>query len=88
MLNEVGQVVLSYADEIFSAGRELLTVMKQQPGNTTHSNTSAPSCRGPRKTRWRPGLESLEIRRVPTTIGANRTQATGANRTQATIAAR
>src|ERR1700757_1568607 len=33
VLNEMGQVVLSYADEIFSAGRELLTVVKQQPGS-------------------------------------------------------
>ena len=29
----MGQVVLSYADKIFSAGRELMTVMKPQPGS-------------------------------------------------------
>ena len=33
VLNEMGQVVLSYADEIFSTGPELLTVVKQQPGS-------------------------------------------------------
>ncbi len=30
-LTEVGQVVLSYADEIFSAGRELVSAVKQRP---------------------------------------------------------
>ena len=33
VLNEMGQVVLSYADEIFLAGRKLMTVVKQQPGS-------------------------------------------------------
>ena len=33
VLSEVGQLVLSYADEIFSAGRELLSAVKQRPGN-------------------------------------------------------
>jgi LysR family transcriptional activator of nhaA len=32
VLTETGQVVLSYADEIFSAGRELLNAVKQRPG--------------------------------------------------------
>ena len=33
VLNEMGQVVLSYADEIFLAGRKLMTAVKQQPGS-------------------------------------------------------
>jgi LysR family transcriptional activator of nhaA len=33
VLTETGQIVLSYADEIFSAGRELLNAVKQHPGN-------------------------------------------------------
>lgn len=32
VLTEMGQVVLGYADEIFSTGRELLSVLKQGPG--------------------------------------------------------
>jgi len=32
VLTEAGHVALSYADEIFSAGRELMNVMKQRPG--------------------------------------------------------
>ena len=32
VLTEAGQVVLSYADEIFSAGRELMNAVKQRPG--------------------------------------------------------
>ena len=32
VLNEMGQVVLSYADEIFSTGRELMTVSSSSPG--------------------------------------------------------
>ena len=32
VLTEAGQLVLSYADEIFSAGRELMTVLKHRPG--------------------------------------------------------
>ena len=31
VLSEVGHVVLSYADEIFSAGRELISAVKQRP---------------------------------------------------------
>src|SRR6478752_7643578 len=31
VLTEAGHVVLSYADEIFSAGRELMSAMKQGP---------------------------------------------------------
>lgn len=33
VLTEMGEVVLSYADEIFSAGRELMNVVKQRPTN-------------------------------------------------------
>ena len=33
VLTEVGQLVLSYADEIFSIGRELMSAVKQRPGN-------------------------------------------------------
>lgn len=33
VLTEVGQTVLSYADEIFSAGRELMNAVKQRPGD-------------------------------------------------------
>lgn len=33
VLSEVGQLVLSYADEIFSAGREMMNAVKQRPGN-------------------------------------------------------
>ena len=33
VLTEVGQLVLSYADEIFSMGRELMSAVKQRPGN-------------------------------------------------------
>lgn len=33
VLTEVGQVVLSYADEIFSAGQEMLNAVKQHPGS-------------------------------------------------------
>jgi LysR family transcriptional regulator, transcriptional activator of nhaA len=33
VLSEMGQVVLSYADEIFSAGRELLSAVKQGPSS-------------------------------------------------------
>lgn len=33
VLSEVGQLVLSYADEIFSVGRELLSAVKQRPGS-------------------------------------------------------
>jgi LysR family transcriptional activator of nhaA len=33
VLTETGRLTLSYADEIFSAGRELLNAVKQQPGN-------------------------------------------------------
>ncbi|HZS18086.1 MAG TPA: transcriptional activator NhaR [Candidatus Udaeobacter sp.] len=32
VLSEMGQLVLSYADEIFSAGRELMSAVKQRPG--------------------------------------------------------
>ncbi len=32
VLSEVGQLVLTYADEIFSAGRELMNAVKQRPG--------------------------------------------------------
>ena len=32
VLTEVGQLVLNYADEIFSAGRELMNAVKQRPG--------------------------------------------------------
>jgi LysR family transcriptional activator of nhaA len=32
VLTEMGHVVLSYADEIFSAGRELMNAVKQRPG--------------------------------------------------------
>ena len=32
VLSEMGHLVLSYADEIFSAGRELMTAVKQRPG--------------------------------------------------------
>jgi LysR family transcriptional activator of nhaA len=32
VLTETGQLVLSYADEIFSTGRELLNAVKQRPG--------------------------------------------------------
>lgn len=32
VLTESGQLVLSYADEIFSAGRELMNAVKQRPG--------------------------------------------------------
>ena len=31
VLTETGQLVLSYADEIFSAGRELMNAVKQRP---------------------------------------------------------
>lgn len=33
VLTETGQTALSYADEIFSAGRELVNAVKQRPGN-------------------------------------------------------
>lgn len=33
ILTEAGQTVLSYADEIFSAGRELINAVKQRPGS-------------------------------------------------------
>jgi len=33
VLTETGQIALSYADEIFSAGRELLNAVKQHPGS-------------------------------------------------------
>lgn len=33
VLTEAGQMVLSYADEIFSAGRELMNAVKQRPGS-------------------------------------------------------
>ena len=33
VLTETGQLVLSYADEIFSAGRELMNAVKQRPSN-------------------------------------------------------
>jgi LysR family transcriptional activator of nhaA len=32
VLTEIGQLVLTYADEIFSAGRELMSAVKQRPG--------------------------------------------------------
>src|SRR3954470_1698705 len=32
VLTETGHLVLSYADEIFSAGRELVNAVKQRPG--------------------------------------------------------
>jgi len=32
VLTDVGQLVLNYADEIFSAGRELMSAVKQRPG--------------------------------------------------------
>src|SRR6187397_3029150 len=32
VLTETGHLVLSYADEIFSAGRELMSAVKQRPG--------------------------------------------------------
>ena len=32
VLTETGQLVLNYADEIFSAGRELMNAVKQRPG--------------------------------------------------------
>jgi LysR family transcriptional regulator, transcriptional activator of nhaA len=32
VLTEMGHLVLTYADEIFSAGRELMTAVKQRPG--------------------------------------------------------
>src|SRR3954467_2817516 len=32
VLSEMGELVLTYADEIFSAGRELLNAVKQRPG--------------------------------------------------------
>jgi len=32
VLTEMGQLVLTYADEIFSAGRELMNAVKQRPG--------------------------------------------------------
>jgi LysR family transcriptional regulator, transcriptional activator of nhaA len=32
VLTETGQLVLNYADEIFSAGRELMNALKQRPG--------------------------------------------------------
>jgi LysR family transcriptional regulator, transcriptional activator of nhaA len=32
VLTEMGQLVLNYADEIFSAGRELMNAVKQRPG--------------------------------------------------------
>ena len=32
VLTDVGQLVLNYADEIFSAGRELMNAVKQRPG--------------------------------------------------------
>src|SRR5215212_11333146 len=32
VLSDAGQLVLTYADEIFSAGRELMSAVKQQPG--------------------------------------------------------
>jgi LysR family transcriptional activator of nhaA len=31
VLTEAGQLVLSYADEIFSAGREMMNALKQRP---------------------------------------------------------
>lgn len=33
VLTETGQLALTYADEIFSAGRELMNAVKQRPGN-------------------------------------------------------
>lgn len=33
VLTETGQLALAYADEIFSAGRELMNAVKQRPGN-------------------------------------------------------
>ncbi|RYD79176.1 MAG: LysR family transcriptional regulator, partial [Verrucomicrobiaceae bacterium] len=33
VLTEMGHLVLSYADEIFSAGRELMNAVKQRPGS-------------------------------------------------------
>jgi LysR family transcriptional regulator, transcriptional activator of nhaA len=33
VLTEVGRLVLSYADEIFSIGRELMSAVRQRPGN-------------------------------------------------------
>jgi LysR family transcriptional activator of nhaA len=33
VLTETGQIALSYADEIFSAGRELVNAVKQRPGS-------------------------------------------------------
>jgi LysR family transcriptional regulator, transcriptional activator of nhaA len=33
VLTEMGQIALSYADEIFSAGRELVNAVKQRPGS-------------------------------------------------------
>jgi len=32
VLTEMGQLVLTYADEIFSTGRELMSAVKHQPG--------------------------------------------------------
>ena len=32
VLTEMGHLVLTYADEIFSAGRELMSAVKQRPG--------------------------------------------------------
>lgn len=32
VLSEMGQLILTYADEIFSAGRELMNAVKQRPG--------------------------------------------------------
>ena len=32
VLSEMGHLVLTYADEIFSAGRELMSAVKQRPG--------------------------------------------------------
>ena len=33
VLTETGQIALSYANEIFTAGRELVNTVKQRPGN-------------------------------------------------------
>ena len=41
VLSDVGQLVLSYADEIFSTGRELMNAVKQRPGNRALHSTSA-----------------------------------------------
>jgi LysR family transcriptional activator of nhaA len=34
ILTDTGQTVLEYAEEIFSLGRELLTAVRQEPGQT------------------------------------------------------